>query len=89
MQASNIGALLRMCRETKGLSQQDVADHLIVDRSRISRIETGKEEPSFLEVLKIAELTDSKEFIGMYVAGKGWHRVMKLDQFLEEMHVGA
>lgn len=86
MKGNEIGALLRMCREWKGMSQEQIAKHLKVDRSKVSRIETGKDIPSINEVMMWAEVTDSREFIGIYVAGREkWQQVMKLDHFLAEI----
>lgn len=86
MKGSEVGALLRMCRVKEGMSQEQIAKHLKVDRSKVSRIETGKEDPSITEVMIWAEITDSREFIGIYVAGhEKWMQVMKLDHFLAEI----
>lgn len=51
-----MGARLREVRQAGCMTQDEVAYHLLVDRSRISRIETGAASPTFDELAQIASL---------------------------------
>lgn len=51
-----MGARVRDIRRECHMTQDDLAYHLLVDRSRISRIETGACSPSFDELVQIAGL---------------------------------
>jgi putative transcriptional regulator len=51
---SNLIRLLKEKRLEKGLSHQALADAAGVDRSTISRVESGKRMPTILVCLKIA-----------------------------------
>ena len=51
-----MGARLREVRQAGCMTQDEVAYHLLVDRSRISRIETGAASPTFDELAQIAGL---------------------------------
>lgn len=53
---SRMGARLREVRRAGHMTQDEVAYHLLVDRSRISRIETGASSPTFDELAQIAAL---------------------------------
>ncbi|RYF26335.1 MAG: XRE family transcriptional regulator [Flavobacteriales bacterium] len=50
-----IGANVRLIRKTAGLTQKDLATKCIVDRSKISDIENGKEDFMFSTLLAIAK----------------------------------
>lgn len=49
-----LGVKLRHLRQQQGLTTQELSDVLAVDRSLISKIETGKSIPSLPLALKIA-----------------------------------
>lgn len=51
----NISEKIKTIRKTKGLSQQDVADKLFMNRVQYTRIETGKSEPTVTILSKIAD----------------------------------
>lgn len=46
---------IRDIRKTKGLSQQEVADKMGIDRAQYSRIETAKASPTLNSLERIAE----------------------------------
>jgi transcriptional regulator with XRE-family HTH domain len=50
-----IGDKIKKVRETKGLSQKEVALSLKMDPAQYSRIENGKTDPSFSSIEKIAK----------------------------------
>lgn len=50
----NIGEKIRQIRETKGLSQKEVALTLVMNPSQYSKIENGKVDPQFSSIERIA-----------------------------------
>ena len=60
----NVGARIRKIRQSKDLSQDNVADELGINKSSYSKIENGHTDPSLSRILKIAEIleTDIREF---------------------------
>jgi transcriptional regulator with XRE-family HTH domain len=57
----NFGDLLRRARESAGLRQQQLASITGIETSRLSRIETGKFEPTREEIMVILEAIDTDE----------------------------
>ncbi len=47
---------LRLIRKNRGVSQQNVADKLHVERSTYSYYETGKTKPTFIMVMELSEI---------------------------------
>ncbi|MEP1032616.1 helix-turn-helix transcriptional regulator [Ekhidna sp.] len=60
-----LGSRIVKLRESRGLSQAEVARRLYMERGNYSRIETGKTNPSIITLHKIAEVleVDVKEMI--------------------------
>lgn len=50
-----LGEAIRKQREFLGLSQEKLAERCGFDRTYISMVERGKRNPSFLNLLKLAE----------------------------------
>ena len=53
---NTLGANLKRIREHRGLTQQEVADSLEVNRVSIARIESGKRLPGLQLVVSVAKL---------------------------------
>lgn len=51
----NVSERIKAIRKTKGLSQQEVAEKIGIDRAQYSRVETGKSEPTITSLTKIAQ----------------------------------
>ena len=51
-----ISERLKKCRNEKGMSQQEIANALNVQRQIISYYETGKRQPNITDIVKLAEL---------------------------------
>ncbi|WP_261027594.1 helix-turn-helix transcriptional regulator [Streptococcus mitis] len=49
---------LKKLRKNKGLKQQQIADEIGVNRGSYSNWEKGKREPSFENLLKLADLLE-------------------------------
>ena len=49
---------LKMLRKKKGLTQQEIADEIGINRGSYSNWEKGKREPSFENLVKLADLFD-------------------------------
>jgi transcriptional regulator with XRE-family HTH domain len=50
-----IGNVLRQLRNSKGLSQEDLAAFLDISRSHIGRLETGEKQPSLKMLFRLAD----------------------------------
>lgn len=49
---------IKFLRESKGLTQQNLADHLGLGRSTVAMYETDKSEPDFATLIKLSKLFD-------------------------------
>lgn len=54
------GSVIRDLRESKGLSQQELADYAEMDRTYLSDLERGLNYPSLNTIYKIAEILGIK-----------------------------
>lgn len=54
----DIAEQIKKIRKEKGLSQQDVADRLSMNRVQYNRIETGKSDPTMNILQRIANVLD-------------------------------
>ena len=55
----DIGKNIRDLRESKGLTQEELAARLFVTRQTVSNYETGKTRPDVDMILPIAEVLDA------------------------------
>lgn len=76
-----INELLRLCRERAGMTQQQLADKLYVDRSTIAKVETGViQHPSYTIVKAWAKATNSEDIVGLDISGKeGWRKLRTME----------
>ena len=51
-----LGEKIKQLRKSKGISQEDLASMLKINRNYLSRIETGKSEPTSSVLKQIAEI---------------------------------
>lgn len=72
----NVGAVLRLVRQRRGMSQEELAEELVIDRSVVSRIESGKQHPAFETVLKWTDATNAKEVLVAFFCGVDGTSVM-------------
>jgi transcriptional regulator with XRE-family HTH domain len=56
--AQRFGRNLRMARRAKQMRQEDLASKVYLDRSAISKVETGNRYPRLDRVLEFAEALD-------------------------------
>ncbi|TXH62966.1 MAG: XRE family transcriptional regulator [Burkholderiaceae bacterium] len=49
-----LGAAIRRCRRAQGISQEELAHRSAIDRSYMSSIERGGQNPGILSVLRVA-----------------------------------
>lgn len=76
MQAS-VGAVLKLIRERKKWSQEELAVAMHMDRSLVSRIETGKQHPGFETVVQWANVTNAKEVLVAFFCGMDGTSIMQ------------
>ena len=57
----DIGKNIKAIRQTKGMTQNDLADALYVTRQTVSNYENGRSQPDLDMLLKIAEILESAE----------------------------
>lgn len=55
---NNLGRIIRVKREEKGLTQIEVAEKAQLDRNYIGMVERGERNPSYLSLTKIAKGLD-------------------------------
>lgn len=53
-----LGAAIRRCRQARGVSQEELAHRSAVDRSYMSSIERGGQNPGVLTVVRVAHAMD-------------------------------
>ena len=56
---ANIGKNIRRLRNSKHMTQDDLAEKLFVSRQTVSNYETGKSNPDIDMLLKIAEVLEA------------------------------
>jgi transcriptional regulator with XRE-family HTH domain len=54
----NVGKQIQKIRESKGLSQQDLAAKCNFEKSNMSRLETGRVNPTLSTLEKVAKALD-------------------------------
>lgn len=78
-----LGECIKKMREAKGLSQKEVALACKMDTANYSRIESGKTDPAFSSVVKIASAMDV-ELIDLFQADQILKDVNSFDKSLAE-----
>ena len=53
-----LGAAIRRCRRAQGISQEELAHRSAIDRSYMSSIERGGQNPGILSILRVAHAMD-------------------------------
>jgi transcriptional regulator with XRE-family HTH domain len=79
----NLGTAIRKTREAKGLSQKEVALASKIDNSNYSKIESGKTDPSFSSIVKIAKAL-GVELADLFRADELFKEVNSKDKTLME-----
>lgn len=57
MNREDVCQWIRRARESRGWTQTDLGDRIGVTKANVSHWETGKHEPSFLQLLRIRDVT--------------------------------
>ncbi|GMA49360.1 hypothetical protein GCM10025857_07170 [Alicyclobacillus contaminans] len=87
----DLGTLLRICRQRKRLNQSYVARMLHIDRAEVSRIENNQRPVTIQMLQKWAEVTESGDIIGWYIAdmlgadARRWERVLRYEAVVEQL----
>ena len=58
--AKQAGALIKEVRKSKGLTQKELGEQLGIGESRISKYESGKQNPTLATLQKIADTLNVK-----------------------------
>jgi transcriptional regulator with XRE-family HTH domain len=53
-----LGAAIRRCRRVQGVSQEELAHRSAIDRSYMSSIERGSQNPGILSLIRVAHAMD-------------------------------
>ncbi|MFB5193171.1 helix-turn-helix domain-containing protein [Alicyclobacillus fastidiosus] len=86
-----LGTLLRICRERKRLSQQNLAFAVGIDRSEVSRLERNLKPIDVITLEMWAKATDGGHIIGWFVAEmlgaseKRWERALRVEMLTEQL----
>jgi transcriptional regulator with XRE-family HTH domain len=78
-----LGECIKKMREAKGLSQKEVALACKIDTANYSRIESGKTDPAFSSVIKIAKAMDV-ELIDLFQADQVFKDINSFDKSIAE-----
>jgi transcriptional regulator with XRE-family HTH domain len=78
-----LGECIKKMREAKGLSQKEVALACKIDTANYSRIESGKTDPAFSSVIKIAKAMDV-ELLDLFKADQTFRDINSFDKSLAE-----
>lgn len=78
MKNRGLGEMLKTCREMSGLTQKELAKQLGVERSYISKVETGEWIPNGEVIKKWGEVTECSDIVAMYFGGAdSWKALMQ------------
>jgi len=82
-----IREVLRAARRRAGLKQEELAVMLFVDRSTISKIETGDITPSYALVKEWARACRAEDLISLHLTGgaDGWRKLHALEALVREL----
>ena len=58
---SGFGKILRKAKENQGITSQELADRIKVDKSYISKVEKGERQLNKIQVIQLAELLQQNE----------------------------
>lgn len=83
----NVGELLKACRLRAKKTQEEMAKHLHVDRSMISRWENDEIPAPYSVVRQWCAYTHGMDLMTMDLAGgtEGWKKLQKLEQTMRTM----
>lgn len=84
----NIGEILRLGRTRKKWSQEELARRLNLDRSVLSRIETGTiAQPSYVLVKQWAKVCECEDLVGLDLTGSkdGWKKLLALESRMDKI----
>lgn len=88
---SSTGELLRACRERSGMTQQQLASKLHVDRATIAKVELGIiKEPSYTLVRQWCAATNGMDLMSIDFTGSadGWKKLRQLEELMRQMRTG-
>lgn len=60
-----VGELIRKARKAKGLTQQELAERLVLSQNTISDYESGKQNLTIETLQKVSDALDGAIFIGL------------------------
>lgn len=82
-----IREILRTARARAGMTQETLAAALYVDRSTISKIETGEIAPSYTLVKEWARVTKSEDLINLHLTGgvDGARKLTALESLVKDL----
>ncbi|QJC54414.1 helix-turn-helix domain-containing protein [Paenibacillus albicereus] len=83
-----IGEILKACRERAGMTQEQLARKLHVDRSVLAKVETGAiKNPSYVLVKQWAAATEGLEMVNMDLTGgrDGWKKLTAMEAALKQV----
>ncbi|UKS27172.1 helix-turn-helix domain-containing protein [Paenibacillus sp. HWE-109] len=83
-----IGEILKFGRTRKGWSQEQLSKFLEIDRSVLSRIETGTiQQPSYVLVKQWAKVCECEDLVGLDLTGgeNGWKKLLALENKMKKI----
>lgn len=83
---AEINELVKLVRKRAGLTQQQLADRIYVDRTIIAKVETGKINPSYTLIKQIAKATKSEDIFGLDFSGnEGWRKLRTMESVMNQI----
>lgn len=85
---SNVGEMLKASRERAGMTQQQLAVKLNVDRSTVAKVETGAiRQPAYELVREWCAETNGLDLMSIDFTGNadGWKKLRKLETLFAQM----
>ncbi|MFD7521405.1 helix-turn-helix domain-containing protein [Paenibacillus chitinolyticus] len=85
---TQINELLKAARQRAGLSQEFLAQKLFVDRTLITKIETGVvKNPSYSLIKQWIQITNAADLISIDLTGgaEGWKKLQQLESKMKSI----
>lgn len=85
-----VGEMLKACRVRAGKTQGDMAAHLMLDQSVISRIEKGEVTASYTLVRQWCAHTQGMDLMSLDMTGgaDAWKKLRQLEELMRQMRSG-
>lgn len=89
MDETELAEVLLKCREVSGLSQEEMAIRLRIERSTVSKFESGHRIPNGIIIKNWGVVTNCSDLISLYFSGKeGWKQLLQYKMAFGQVKYG-